>query len=256
MGKGRKQLLTAFGLVAAIGMASAPRAEATLILAGMFDGVAFCATDNNVACGFGIQIPDVSAVVGRLELADQTIGGLQVNGSLQTQTIALLAGQNNVLNTGSLSVINGTGAAVAGSLAIGATSYIGPSTQAFASGSGTWQSAGGSTINMTWYNDPTNTQGATAPNVRPGTQIASFFDLASNPVDSFSSGTLGPFAVNDGALFGMTLGVDFNLIAGGQLINRGQTEIKPRNVPEPLTMTLLGLGFCGVGAAFRRRRGR
>jgi len=43
------------------------------------------------------------------------------------------------------------------------------------------------------------------------------------------------------------------LVAGGQLLNRGQTEIK-FEVPEPATMAIFGASLLGLGVMRRRRK--
>src|SRR5262245_7975982 len=114
---------------------TASRADASLILAGTVGGVNFCATDNNAACAFGIQLLDTSGTVGVLSLDTVTLGGLTLEGSLHTQT---LAPPENILNSSSLSISNNSGAAVAFQATIGATNFIGPVNTAFTTGSGTW----------------------------------------------------------------------------------------------------------------------
>src|SRR5262245_13786011 len=107
---GKKFLLSAFGLVVAVGMASTPKADAALILSATIGGTPFCATDQDVACSHGIQIPDSNPAVGLLALGTTTtpliIGGLEIFGSLQEQTIGPPL---NILNSSSLSITNLSG---------------------------------------------------------------------------------------------------------------------------------------------------
>jgi len=95
-----------------------------------------------------------------------------VNGSIQT-SVGTLAnpGPLDILNASSLSLINVSGASVTTTTAISDTDFVGPVSSFVSSGSGVWQTAGGSTVMLNWFNDPTNTQGADTATDTPGTRI-------------------------------------------------------------------------------------
>jgi len=228
----------------------APPAHAGLILAGDIDGsAAFCATDNNTICLYGTQLLDTNMDIGTLSLDEVLIGGLLVNGSLHTAT----AGSLNILDSSSLSILNTSGAAVTVEASISATDFTGPVTEAYTTGSGTWcVNSQGSSTTYTWWNDPTNQQGATFGTDRPGLLVDTFSDTANLSIDSYSHNG-GPFPVFDPALFSMTLGFDMTLLSGDSLLSRGQSEIKPMAVPDGgFSSMLLGFALMGLAAAKRR----
>jgi hypothetical protein len=219
-----------------------PPAHATLQLAATFGATNFFCADQNAAC-------DTDPTIGILQLANQTIGGVQVNGSIQTQTI----GTTNILNASSLSVINNNAVTTPITVTVGATNFTGPVVAFVTSGSGVFQSAVGSVVDLGWWNDPTNTQGADTATDTPGTKIDTFNHVATVVADSFSHNGAG--AVSDPALFSMTEQVAGTLIFGGQLLNFGRTELKAlQAIPEPASLALLGAAVLGFGAIARRRR--
>lgn len=237
---------------AGLGLAAAPNAHALLMLAATADGANVCAADNNAPCSFGAQIADINPAVGILELPPLVpVGPLTVAGSLHFSA----TGPFDILTSSSLAVTNTSGLPVTAIVAVGATDFTPPVNTAFTSGSGTFvqPTGAGSSIVLTWFNDPANTQGATTPTNRPGLQIDTFAFPAIGVISSFSHNG-GPFAVLDLAPFSMTLGFDFTLAPLAALISRGQGEIKTFvAVPEPATLLLMGLGLTTL-ALIRRRR--
>ena len=97
-----------------------------------------------------------------------------------------------------------------------------------------------------------NGQGADLPTDTPGNLIHTFTNSATNVVDAFSDDFAG--VVSDSGPFSLTEQAVFTLTPFGQLINRGQTEVKLA-VPEPSTWAMMLLGFAGLGyAGFRKAR--
>ena len=248
---GRKHLVFAVAVFSFVSFAAAKSAQATLLIAGTIGATNFCAADNNVGCAFGSVLLDTNPAVGILEIEDQTIGGIAFQGAAQQATFGPTL---NILNTSFLQATNTTGATITGSVAVSATGFVPPVVVASVSGSATYQQAVGSSTTLTWYNDPTNQQGAETPADRPGIQLDTFTFNVTQLTDAFGH-SLNNIPVNDSGPFSMTLGTNFSLTAGATIVNRGQTEIKPvQAVPEPATLALFGTGLSFLAARHRRRR--
>jgi hypothetical protein len=218
------------------GLLGTSPANATLQLWADVNGVIITCADN-AAC-------DTNPAVGQLSIADQTVGGVQILGVSGIQSFG-----PNSLNSSTLELINNNPTAVNIQVEFSGINYVPPSTGIAASGAGTFENAVGSNINLNFYADLANTQGAPGT---PGTNVASFgtTDTASNPdAFSFNSGVL-PFSATNP--FSMTLEADGSLAAGGTLVGRTQA-ILTQAVPEPASIGLFGMGLLGLGLFARKR---
>lgn len=217
MTHGQKALCRALVLTVGISFATAQSAQAQLKVAGNVNGVdGFCIADNNVGCVVGIQISDSDATVGRIRIAEVTVGGVVLSGTLTTT----VGPPVNILNT-SLTLRNPTAVPVTMTLAVGATSFTGPTTRMFTAGSGTWQTADGSEIQLSWYHDPANSQGAETALDRPGTELTTFDDSAKDDLlEAFATDSHHKSILD--SPFSLTLGVDLTLVGGGTLLGVGQ----------------------------------
>ena len=223
--------------------------QAALMFSANIGGNVFSCTDG-AAC-------DLNPATGIITTGTQTFtngsGTITFLGSAQTQN----TGASNSLDTTSFEIDN-TGSAIALQISVGGTNFVGPVTTLSESGSGTFENATGSTIDLSYFADNANGQGGTTPTSAPGTQQAnSGVITATSGTDSFSDNHTSLFS--DPNLYSMTLLASGTLAAGttvtpSQLTGRSQA-IVALQVPEPGTLGLLTTGLVVLGLfGWKRRR--
>jgi hypothetical protein len=215
-------------------------AHATLQLASavQLPGVPGLVCVDNSLCDSDPAIGVIS--IPPLEQAGVTSTGIKVTSTGDRDAPAALD-----VTIGSVS--NNSSVALPVDFAIGDTNFS--STRGFKiSLSVTWTNAEGSSLDLSWFADPSNQQGANTGTDAPGTQ----FDTT--VLDSPESGT-GTVSFSDTVLlnlagpFSLTLKGSVDLTNGAEL---SATE-SVTAVPEASTWTMLIAGFAGLGLAFRRK---
>ena len=106
--------LAAAGLMAA---ASAP-AHAVLQIAADVSGTTFFCADNT-GC-------DLNPAIGVIQLANDTLNGVAVNGSIQLSTGTPANPGQDLIDTSSLSIVNSSGATRVVTIAVGDTDFSAP----------------------------------------------------------------------------------------------------------------------------------
>ena len=150
--------LSAGLMAAAIVTLAGTTAHAALMFSANIGGNVFSCTDG-AAC-------DLNPATGIITTGTQTFtngtGTITFLGSAQTQN----TGASNSLDTTSFEIDN-TGSAIALQISVGGTNFVGPVTTLSESGSGTFENATGSTIDLSYFADNANRSGRDNSNVRP-----------------------------------------------------------------------------------------
>jgi len=236
----RTIVLSAASIIAlAVGMAPA---NAVLQISGSVGGIAVQCADQDFSC-------DQNPVPGQLSIGDQTLSGVQFIGSSQTQVVGP---PTNRLDTSSFQIINSSGGSVDIALAVSGTSFAAPTSLFSASGGGTFETAAGSNITLSFFADAANQQGADTPTDAPGTNLFTGSHVAVGLTDTFSINS-GTSPLVETGPFSMTLLASGTLTDGGSLVGRTQALVTDvTTIPEPGTLALLGGALLGF-VALRRQ---
>jgi hypothetical protein len=105
-----------------------------------------------------------------------------------------------------------------------------------------WSNAPGSSVDLSWFDDSTNTQGANTPTDAPGIQFDGISADTANGSDTANFSNSGALAVSP--LDSLTVQGSIDLAAGG---TESASESAVIAVPEASTWTMLIAGFAGLG---------
>jgi PEP-CTERM motif len=231
----------AIGAAAPIVLALATPASAELeIFIDIGGHVLTCAA--SAAC-------NTSASPDKLTLAPVVLDGVAFQGE---EVLSTTSHGQDILSNSVLSVTNTNAFSVPVEVVVSDTDYPGPVEIYNVAGAGTFVDSIGSVLNLNFFADAANGQGADGTGATPGTNIFNYTSpTVTLPTEGVSllDGT-GPFFASGPV--SITERATYSLAAGGQLLNRGMSEVLTV-VPEPSTWAMMIIGFAGLGyAAFRR----
>jgi hypothetical protein len=232
--------MTATALAALL---AASPARATLQIAVDISGDSFACVDNAVC--------DTNPAIDSIVTGNVTLDGILFSSSSAAST----SGAVNALNASSLLIVNTNAVPAVITLTVSNTDFTPSLVTVTPAASGVWQGASTtSNIDMKWFIDPTNTQGANNPFDTPGVQVASVTSTSAGPLLAFAT-NLPNFPDSIPTPFSMTEQATIVLGAGEALVNLGQSIVGVQvAVPETSTWMMIGLGFGVMSLAASRRR--
>ncbi len=235
--------------------AVSPPAEALLIRSSTTNDLTTNAISSSATNDGGAGDTD-GLVNGIITLANGTepLPGMIINGSDQvSEGTPVNPGIDDVLSSGSSSSINSSADTMRRIGTVSATDFAPRASQILATGSGTFVRSPGATITLKWWEDPNNVQGGTTSADTPGLLIDTYTFTTTSGDQSFSYNAPSvPIDATDP--FSMTLQFDYTLPAGGSLVSRGQAELAPQRIAEPLSILVFGFGVIALIACRHYRR--
>ena len=189
--------------------------------------------DTNPATGI-ISIPEISF---------EGITGTDVTVTATGEVLSFTVG----------SLTNDTGGTLSANFAVSDTGFGSDPTRFKTVFTTTWRDALGSSIDVGWFDDPENAQGANSPTDTPGSEFDSF-DAAAISTESDTESHSATGALDVSPPFSVTVGGSIVLVNGG---TESASESVSFAVPEASTWTMMIAGFAGLGlAGYRASRKR
>jgi len=235
----RSILTKAFTLTALVaGLVLLPSAKAEAAFAAYICSAQACAGGTNISTADNGAL-DADSAAGAITLVGGSVGGMNVtvNTSLSKPQLA----QPGLDLT--FTAVSTTG----GNVWFYATDDNFSVLAALAASiSATFVGTGSGTVEAFVYGGTTNLAGSTSPLMGTSGVLSSGAGPVSFAGTTFAAGfpTVNPYSY--------TLGL--HIVSTGALSTTGNFGVSGTPIPEPATLSLLGLGLTGIGAAVRRRR--